>query len=1847
MRHIRKAILLSTAFIFATSLSAIADNYTKLWKQVDDARQKDLPRTQIDLLQTIANKAIEENNYGQLMKAEFSSIGVWKSVSADSILPKLQKLEIKAKQLYDKDKALAATYYSVLGMAYRDITTGDTKDLAKSRSCFDKSLENIEITASKKALDYEPFIVKGIDSRIFNNDLLSVLGYNAERFKLLHDYYSLSGNRPAALITAIELLAQERECDAKRENRQTDEHYINSLDSLISEYHDISECGEAAIMRFNIMRNKQGITDRELIEYIDRSVSRWKSWPRIEILTNAKKEITNPMFSVEIKKNVILPGQSEAIKLRVRNINKISVSITGLDINGDTKLSPETDNDYKTLLKHKIPATATTTTLRYTGIPNYIVTTDSVMTGKLPTGVYLLEIAADNKNIEHARSLLYVSDVTIVHHGLPEKRHRIAVLNATTGQPIPGANISIRSDEQQEKTFVCDEDGEATVDWDNNFSIDIRAYTSSDKALPFTGTWGNYRWYSSERPQQDIKLFTDRSVYRPGQTIHVAGIMMMTTNHSDVKAVKDEPVTLTLKDSNNKTISETTLKSDNFGSFSTDFQLPLKGMTGIYSLRASVSSTKRSLGYASVRVEEYKRPTYTVDFEEVKEKYGNGDTITVTGYAKTYTGIPVCGAKVTYTVNRTCPLWWRGYASNNTTTLNKGEIVTDGNGTFKIDMPMILPAENKEEGLTPYANWFFYEIKAHATVTDMAGETRTGEIALPLSNKATAFSINMPKTIETENIKDITFALKNNAGNDIAGEVKYSFDNETYNHKAETNKPTDIGTVCKSELKSGKHTLNAVCGTDTIRHEFILFSINDTIPCVQTHDWFYADAGQFPENGEPVCVQVGSSDKDVHVLYSIATGNTIIESGSTSISNSIYSRKIAYEDRYGDGIRLIFAWVKDGIAYTHQHVIKKALPDKRLIMEWTTFRDRLTPGQKEEWVLNVKRPDGSPVNAQIMATLYDASLEQIVPFKWSLNLNLYRQIPNMAWKALSRSGFNNNYEARLETNDIKPLTFNSIDAGSLFTSQTSEKGIRTLHIGGYRLSAANNLESAGAMLQKTDAKVYSNVYDTLDNETHETQLAEEETDITNANIPIRDNFNETAFFYPSLITDGNGNINIKFTLPESITSWRFMGMAHDTDMNNGIITADAIAKKTVIIQPNMPRFLRIGDDATISANIFNTSEGTIKGNAIMQLIDPETMKVIYTQKKSFIVDAENNGNVTFNYKPNIDTSLLICRIMAEGKDFSDGEQHYLPVLSDEELVTNTLPFSQHGQGTFTADLKELFSQNGRNEKLTIEYTNNPAWLVLQALPYIAEQKNNDAISIATTFYANTIGKHIIADIPNAKAIFESWKNENPQNSLTSNLERNQELKNIVLDETPWVVYAANENEQRLRLANFFDSANLDNNLGLTLVKLKKLQNNDGGWCWWESMRTSSTYVTASVMEMLVRLNCLTGIIPETKGMIANGLKFIGNDMIKRVANMKKQEAAGNKNISPDHTLLTYLYIYALNNSKLDNNERAAAEYLLAKFKQQNTKQDLKSKALMAVILAQKGETILAEEYLKSLEEYTVITREMGRYYDSPRAGYSWFDYRIPTQVSAIEAMSIIDPEKYSTTIEEMKLWLLQQKRTEGWNTPITSANAVYSFFNNNTSLLENKESTSITLNDKPIALQKATAGIGYVKGCIDNIKKGVIKATKVSDGTSWGAIYAQQLQKVKDVTDKSAGLKITREIILANGNRQSSLHKGDKVVTIITVNADRDYDFVQINDKRAACMEPATQLSGYNKGYIVNTRDNATNYYFLKLNKGKHVIKTEYYIDRAGQYETGLCTIQCAYAPEYSSTTGSITVVVE
>ena len=1040
---------------------------------------------------------------------------------------------------------------------------------------------------------------------------------------------------------------------------------------------------------------------------------------------------------------------------------------------------------------------------------------------------------------------------------------------------------------------------------------------------------------------------------------------------------------------------------------------------------------------------------------------------------------------------------------------------------------------------------------------------------------------------------------------------------------------------------------------------FVVFGLNDTKPATKTHDWFYVSDSQFPNDGSPVTLQVGSSDPDLYMVYSIYAGDKMIEQGVVRKNAELLNRKFVYKEEYGNGLLVTYAWVKDGVCYKHQQTIRRPMPDKKLRLTWETFRDRLTPGQQEEWTLKIKNPDGTPADASLVAVLYDKSLDQIKQHQWSFSPTNYLSQPSTYWQFRDPNQLHwsssQPYQSPLT---VKNLAFSHFDSsvypryhmvfyetmrvrGSRKLAMAASPMVEETAIGAF--DVMGNDEGAGEVLK---AKEVVGEQDEVVVVGYGVSIEPRQEE----SVQMRENLNETAFCYPTLESDKDGIVTMKFTLPECLTTWRFMGVANTVNMRYGSIEGEAVAQKDVMIQPNVPRFIRMGDEAQISARIFNTGEKTANGKSRLQLIDPETNQVVYEQEQPFTVESGKTGSVTFNVQClTFNVSLFICKVSAVGEDFSDGEQHYLPILPDREYVTKTVPYTQHEPGVKIIDLTTLFPTGTTQQKLTIEYTNNPAWLMVQSLAVVGQPWEHSAIDQAASYYSNLLAKTLLEQSPQVKTIFESWKRETgAEQTLQSQLEKNQELKDLVLAETPWVRAADRESEQKQRLADFFDENGINNRLGTAVEKLKKLQNSDGSFSWYPGMR-GSTSITVAIEEMLVRLNTMTGQQNDTKQMQDKAFKYIGNEMVDLVKELKKLEKKGRKPSFPSFTALRWLYLCALDGRQLAVDVKAANDYLIALLKKEIKNQTIYEKALTAIVLSKHGETKKAGEYVKSLKEYTVFTEEMGRYYDTRRASYSWYNYKIPTEVAAIEAIQTVTPQDLQT-VDEMRRWLLQEKRTQAWGTPINSVNAIWAFLNgNNQQLTANRPNTVLAIDGLSVDIPQATAGVGYVKTAITNPQGKTFTATKTSEGTSWGAVYAQFFQKTSDIEASQSGITVKREVLTSNTHHltPNTLNVGDRIKVRITIETTRDLDFVQVVDRRAACMEPIKQLSGYQNGAYVSPKDYATNYYYYGLAKGKHVIETEYYIDRAGTYESGTCTVQCAYAPEYRSTAPSTTLHVQ
>ena len=1851
----KRSRLISLVVAMLMPLAAIADSYTSLWKQFDSAMQKDHPQSALKVLAQITDKAQRERAYGQLLKAQVSIAGCETMMSPDSLMPAIERLKhAEQTAVSNGDNVLAAVYQSVLGSVYTDNRRLLDDGVAIGKEYYAKSMAHPDALASAYATGYEPFVVDGVDSKYYYDDLLHVIGMRAGDYRTMHDYYASHGKREGALLTALELVKKSRR--AGDEGRVKKSKYIMSLDSLVRQYGDLLPCGEVAIERYAYMENAEDISAEEKMSYINYALMKWGAWQRMNILRNAQRRLTLPSFHASLGGEIALPGVARKVMVMgLNNIGQIRVSASLLNIDGTTDLDPSNNKDYARLRRHIVSTDPVLTDVRnYVGMPAYKTISDTLEIKGLRTGMYLVEVSTDNVSMPVERRLLRVCNLYPVIEMLPGKKCRVAVLNATTGTAVPGAKVDVvmsidRDGKEHVKTFTTDVNGEAYVEYKASEPRAYRVYTDEDKAFPRTSMGGRFYYYGNKPNVTKTKIYTDRRIYRPGQTVHAAAIAY-TYNNKVYKgeALSGKQMTITLRDANRKEIAKRTVTTDEFGMASADFVLPEGGLTGIYTLRSDLGNNI----YTNFSVEEYKRPTFKVDFEKPQTKYAVGDTVRFNATAKSFAGVPVQGAKAVVRVVRRPSVYWR-YADNDikSETVLVDTLQTSADGTFTVAVPMVMP-ETYDEHPKRYFN---FDITAD--VTDVAGETRHGETSLPLSDYPTMLTCDIPEKSLRDSLTTITFAYRNNAGEPIDGTVTYTIDNNSYTCKA--NIPAKLDAAA---LASARHNLIAVCGTDTLSTSFVTFTLQDSKAPVETHDWFYQSAEQFPADGSPVYIQLGSTDSIQHVVYTIISGDKIIEEGRADLHNELRTRAISYKEEWGDGVTLSVAWVKNGQSYKHTANIQRPLPDTRLNIKWTTFRDRLTPGQRETWTLNITRPDGAPARAQLLATMYDKSLDELRSHKISFALPVSVNMPWLTWNGVYNHNVYAYSEASMRFLDERSLDFSRFCYQSLYTNYGEVLKAKEL------LSVSRPMYVRGnAASRKGKNKVFAGVFDT-------DRIADEDVSVnTSRMLPavgsadkessskvlteqVRENLEETAFFYPGLISDDKGNVSINFTLPESVTTWQLYGLAHDVQMNSGMISATSVAKKTVMVQPNVPRFVRSTDSGIILARVSNTSDKQVDGTARLSFINPETGKEVYHADHKFVVKAGETiaANFDFDMSKIKNDGLLICRIVASGRGYSDGEQHYMPVLPSRELVTNTIAFTQNEPGTLHLDLNKMFAVNDKSNKLTVEYTNSPAWLVVQALPSMINPDGDNAISLATAYYANSIGRHLMQSTPVIKQTMELWKNDASQNggsTLQSALQKNESLKQIVLAETPWLLDADRESEQKQQLMGYFNESQINYRLADNLLRLSRLQNADGSFAWWKGME-GSPYMTMSVLQTLTRLNHMVGEQNETKTIVRTAFAYMDKQMAREVKEMKKIESEGKvKNVRPSELAVQYLYASTLAGRDMQQSAKRNFDYLISRLAAQNTEFSIYGKAVSAVVLAGNNHRKQAADLLESIRQYTVYKEDMGRYFDTPKALYSWFDYRIPSQVAAIEALKALQPND-ANTISEMQRWLLQSKRTQAWDTPLNSVNAVYAFLDGNiTSLTENAgQPAVIKVNGQKLAMPKATAALGYVKSAKtgDNMRSLTIE--KTSTGTSWGAAYAQFMQPTADVADATMGMKVLRDVLkdgakLDNGNVQ--LNVGDRITVRLTVIADRDYDFVQLSDHRAACLEPAQQLSGYGYGYYCQPKDNATNYFFARLAKGKHVVETTYYVDRCGIYQTGTCTVQCAYSPEFMARTKAVTLNVK
>jgi hypothetical protein len=1874
-----------------------AQSFNALWKQVEQAEQKGLPQTVVDLTHRIFQKGEQEKNTPQMLKAYICRAESQERLTPDSFYVSVQNLEQWAQQAQQPTDR--AVLHSLLASLYADYANSNSRTLLRraalevagndipadmrewSANLFiDRvkkhirlALETPDALLNTSTRKYVPFTMIGESSRYYGHDLYHlIVGRAVEAMQSIQvlsaetdsinqciaDIYSrsiaqyrqMTGKEDAVILLTL---------DSLRNSRFKTEAYLAALNTLIARYGARQVCAEVYLEKVGYLYERQKV--KEGLQACSDAIARYPKYQRINVLRQSRDNILKPHLEISLDERVY-PGDS--VKMNVTHSNLDGFTLNFLREKGDTY----------TIAKSQRFALSRPA--------NYMVR-DTLLCVVAPdkTGDYSIQILPDSKLAEKEDpddgEEMEITRLKVLTIGWDGAHIEVQVVDARSGQPVPDVLLQFIRRDAPADELMTDKQGRASTVWNPKYTT-LTAEKGDDRIIQSI-YYGGRNWTGGNTaPVQRMQLLTDRTIYRPGQTIYVKGIDFEVTGDT-ARVLTHQTHNVVLRDVNRKEIAQKEVHTNEFGSFTTTFTLPEACLNGRYVI------TVPARGTAYVQVESYKRPTFEMVFDTLTASYQIGDSVKLRGKAISYNGVPVAGQKVDYTVLRTVS-FFRTYHDNLNSYSVTDTVTTANDGSFVI--PLYLAGSEKE---LVGGGYFAYTVKT--SLTNQAGETQSASVSLTAGTRSLLLSTSETGgRICKDNDIRLTVYAENLNGQPVAvtGSYRLSQIIDGASHLQRSGSFTaNVETLWKewAQLPSGAYELLLTAkdsqGRDTeYQTKFALFSYSDNRPTTKSDIWAYTIGDGSFDAAHPAQFSFGTSFKDAYVLLDVFCGNRRLESRTLQLSDSIVRFEVPYKAEYGDGVQYLFAFVKNGQLYTQQFQLKKRLSDKKLTMKWTVFRDKLLPGQTEEWRLTVGTPQGTPADAELLAVMYDASLEALYPNNQRLTVGYNQEIARAVWQTDDNFFIYVNHSFVTKTWKYDPLVYDSFYGN----------GLRSMFLldvlPAYGMSVKKNLTLAvrGVASQTRVMSVSSDAVansDDIMEENHQPMSAGDppsvKEDTNNRRDALRTNFSETAFFYPRLRTNAQGEVSISFTLPESLTRWNFRGYAHTRGMLTGQLTASAVASKDFMLQPNLPRFVRVGDVTSIAATITNLTGKPVSGKAKLVLFDPLTDQEISTQQQPFAVEAGSTGAVSFRFTATDKYEMLGVRILADGGSFGDGEQHLLPVLSDKEYLTETLTLPIRGNQTRTFSLDSLFNGNSRtavDRRLTVEFTGNPAWLAVQALPVLSQPKYENATSWATALYADVVAAHILNSQPRIKAVMDSWKaregaqdGKGSKESFLSALQKHQDVKNILLEESPWLLEATTEAERQSRLATLFDVNTLSNHTFTALTKLKELQGGDGSWSWYKGM-SGSRSMTVYITELLTRLPLLTGEqnSSDALSLQRSAFGYLHHQADKEYTRLRKALKSGGELTMISSFALNYLYLVALSGETVPADSKPAYNYFLdlaVKTSQHPGNLDINMKARLSVVLQKSGRTAEATALIASLKEYLVQTDERGAYFSFNETPYLWGMLPVSIHVATMEALRIAGGN--DALLEEMKIWLLKQKQTTSWDSPVATADAVYALLCQGSDLLASHGVVTIKLDKKVLNARPLIPELGYIKESFSEgapeVKTRQITVSKPDGGIAYGAVYAQYLSPISDVKTRGGELAVEKKLYVeravASGGQKvlqpvtptTMLSVGDRVVARLTIRLDRAMDFIQLKDQRGACFEPEASVSSYRWdngiGYYVEIEDAATNFFFDGLSKGVYVLEYSYRVARSGKYEGGLATIQCAYAPEYAAYAGSQTVHIE
>ncbi|QQR88106.1 MAG: hypothetical protein IPJ76_07815 [Flavobacteriales bacterium] len=1453
-----------------------------------------------------------------------------------------------------------------------------------------------------------------------------------------------------------------------------------------------------------------------------------------------------------------------------------------------------------------------------------------------------------------------------------------------------------------------------------------------------------------EGPQLRTLLFTDRAIYRPGQPIEFKGIATV-RNGKNTEVIAKRRTTMKLFDANGELVDSVNITTDSYGSFSGKFKAP-GGLTGQLRIQ-------EEHGSKYLQVEEYKRPTFEVVFDPITAAPKLEQQAEVTGVAKSYAGVPLDGAQVKWTVTRNArmPWWcgwgWRGFPGwGRSTEIASGTAETDATGKFTVKFLATADASLPRQADPT----FTYTVEA--SITDINGETQSSNTALSVGYRSIDIALNVGESIDRSATDSLDVRVQNLNGQDVdvpmtvrihelvlpdgTPEVQRLWQRpdrvldgepaidparedpaqwkrratvlDKSGHRA---KGKELSLKGIKDWPVGSYLIEVIAndadGNEVKATKHITLFDPDIQNTGFVNEAFHVErisspllgrgAGGEVEPGTKAILLLSSALSEANALMEIERDGIISAKRWFKLTKGQQRVEIPVTEEDRGGFTVHFLCVERGRAHREQVFIAVPWTNKQLQVQWSTFRDKLLPGAKEEWRLKISGPKGEKVAAQLLAGMYDASLDHFVPHGWDMDI-WHGNYPRLGWdhvEPFGMSGGQGIYREVVMPQDTSRI-YPFLITGSGWDRYRHFRG-NVLRGGRAEGTYAyfDGVEVAGqAFAADSDGAIALSNSLAWSVSGNAKPLGKDEnkpTDQSSAQQPsARTDFRETAFFFPDLLADKDGSIVLRFTMPEALTRWKFMGLAHTTDLKTTQFTKEVVTQKPLMVTPNLPRFMRAGDRITLTAKV-SALEGKHSGTASLELFDPYTNKPIAaafslkSATRPFSVAPGQNANVAWDITVPEGVDMVSMRITANSSPFeggrgmghSDGEEKPLPILTDKLLVTESLPLWSSKAGTKTFTLNKLKnchpelaegSTTLKHQSLKLEYTPNPAWYAVQALPYLMEFPHECAEQTFSRFYANALAAHIGNERPSIKKVFDQWRSTSLPTgegrggvAFTSALEKNTDLKNIILAETPWVMNARSDRERKERIALLFDIQRMADEEATALKKLRDMQLPNGAWPWWSGMR-ESRYITQHIVAGLGHLEKLGAADLRPDGqvqvMLRNAVQWLDADVDREYRELAKRTKKEDlEKYAPSTTDIHFLYTRSFfPRWPIDGATATAANFYKQRLATTWLNYGLQEQGMIALALHRLGDKSTAAAIMESLRQRATQSEELGMHWKNFNGGYDWWQFPAETYALMIEAYHEVANDQ--TSVNELRTYLLKLKQTTDWKTTKATSEACYALLLTGDDWLAEDNAPLIKVGGVELKADKSEVGTSAMEKSWSaaEIKPAMadVTITTTADKPSWGALHWQYFERMDKITPHESPFSIRKEVFLMEQTEEGArlvavtgdqaVKPGDKLTIRIELRADRYVDYVHMKDLRAAGLEPTEALSGYKYqgglGYYQSIRDASMNFFFDRIAPGTYVFEYTLRVTHAGDFSNGITTAQCMYAPEFSSHSGGVRVAV-